>query len=107
MAETAMTDFHLHVDNDKSILVAPIASHNRWHPEIRPALKIAAGDRVRIETRDSFDGQIVANKTTADDFGRISIARAHPLTGPIFVSGAEPDDLLAVRIEEIIPAATG
>ena len=102
-----MTRFHLPVDHDHSILKAPHASHNRWHPDIKPALRIAAGDRVEIETRDSFDGQIVPNETTVEDFGAISIARAHPLTGPIYVEGCEAGDLLAVTIEEVVPAAHG
>lgn len=102
-----MTNFYLSVDHDHSILKAPQASHNRWHPDIRPALRILPGDRVEIETRDSFDGQIVPNETTADDFGKISIARAHPLTGPIYVEGCEAGDLLAVTIEKVVPALSG
>jgi formamidase len=102
-----MTHFHLSVDHDHSILQSPNASHNRWHPDIKPALRVAAGDRVEIETRDSFDGQIVPHKTTAEDFGTISIARAHPLTGPIYVDGCEAGDLLAVTIEEVVPALHG
>jgi formamidase len=62
---------------------------------------------VEIETRDSFDGQIVANRTTVADLGSLSIARAHPLTGPVYVEGAEPGDLLAVKIEEVRTATTG
>jgi formamidase len=102
-----MTHFRLSVDHDHSILEAPHASHNRWHPDIEPALRIAAGDQVEIETRDSFDGQIVPHKSTAEDFGSISIARAHPLTGPIYVEGCEAGDLLAVTIEQVVPASHG
>ena len=102
-----MAEFHLGVENGHSILTRPRASHNRWHPDIPPALRVAAGDRVTIQTRDSFDGQIVPGKTTVDDFGSISIGRAHPLTGPLYVAGAEPGDLLAVTIEAVLPAAHG
>jgi len=102
-----MTNFHLSVDHRQSILKAPHASHNRWHPDIEPALRVAAGDRVEIETRDSFDGQIIPNQTTAEDFAAISIARAHPLTGPIYVEGCEAGDLLAITIEHVAPASHG
>jgi formamidase len=102
-----MKAFRLAIDHDQSILKAPRASHNRWHPAIEAALRISSGDRVEIETRDSFDGQIVPNQTTAQDFGGISIARAHPLTGPIYVEDAEPGDLLAIKIEEVLPAPYG
>jgi formamidase len=102
-----MKTLQLTIDQAQSILKAPRASHNRWHPDIEPALRIASGDRVEIETRDSFDGQIVPLETTAADFASISIARAHPLTGPIYVEGAEPGDLLAIKIEKVIPASHG
>ena len=35
------------------------------------------------------------------------MGRVHPLTGPVHVDGAEPGDLLAVKIEQIIPASRG
>src|SRR5258708_30045519 len=35
------------------------------------------------------------------------MGRIHPLTGPVHVDGAEPGDLLAVRIEQIVPASRG
>lgn len=102
-----MTDFHLSVDGDRSILQSPRASHNRWHPDIEPALRISPGDRVSVGTRDSFDGQILPHETTVEDFSRISIARAHPLTGPIYIDEAEPGDLLAIKIEAVVPAKYG
>jgi formamidase len=35
------------------------------------------------------------------------MGRIHPLTGPVYVEGAEPGDLLAVKIDEILPADRG
>jgi len=59
-----------------------------------PVLSIASGDRVRTSTADAFgngrDGEPVAG-------------RGNPLTGPFFVEGAEPGDVLVVRLESIVP----
>jgi len=59
-----------------------------------PVLTIASGDRVRTSTADAFgngrDGSPVAT-------------RGNPLTGPFLVEGAEPGDVLVVRLESIVP----
>ncbi len=34
---------------------------------------------------------------------RLPPARGNPMTGPFYVEGAEPDDVLAVTIENIVP----
>ena len=67
--------------------------HNRWHPDIRPALRVDPGDTVALETRDAFDGAITPDMTVAD-FHRIDLNVVHPLTGPVFINGAEPGDVL-------------
>lgn len=48
-----------------------------------------------METRDALDGQITPD-STVDDVRRAELKRAHALTGPIYVEGAEPSDLLDV-----------
>jgi formamidase len=81
---------------------APLGNkHNRWHPLIPAALKIASGDTVEIETLDASDGQI--RKATHDDgwLQRLSVGRVHALTGPIYVEDAAPGDLLQVEILSI------
>jgi len=80
--------------------------HNRWHPDICPCARIKAGARIEIETLDGIDGQIT-RKTKADDLAAVDMGRIHPLTGPVYVEGAEPGDLLEIKIEEINPASDG
>jgi formamidase len=80
--------------------------HNRWHPDIKPVAKCQSGDIVLLETRDAVDGQIGAN-STSDDVSRVDASVVHPLTGPIFVDGAKPGDLLEVEILDIVPARHG
>lgn len=75
--------------------------HNRWHPHIEPVLRIAPGETVEMETRDASDGQIRPGMSVTEILG-MDVGRPHPLTGPLYIEGAEPGDLLAVHIESIV-----
>jgi len=74
--------------------------HNRWHPDITPAGVVEPGQTVTLETRDSTDG-IINSESTHSDLTRLDLSRAHQLTGPYYVAGAEPGDLLEVELLEI------
>jgi formamidase len=93
---------HVRIDRSKTLAEEPNTGHNRWHEAIPPILTVAPGDRVVLETRDALDGQF-SPSTTPDDVGRADLMPVHPLTGPVAVEGAEPGDLLEVRIGEITP----
>jgi formamidase len=71
--------------------------HNRWHPGLEPVARIAPGEELTLETRDGLDGQLDRSSTAAD-LAHVRFGRSHPLTGPIYVEGAEPGDLLEVEI---------
>jgi formamidase len=92
----------IRIDRSKPLRDEPHTGHNRWHPDIPPALRVDPGDTVALETRDAFDGAITPD-TTATDLHRADLNVVHPLTGPVFINGAEPGDLLEVHIVEITP----
>ena len=92
-----MAHNHIHIDPALPLVRQADKGHNRWHPDIAPAVRIASGSSVEMETLDGLDGQIKSN-TTAADLAGIEMGRVHPLTGPVHVDGAEPGDLL--RSEE-------
>ncbi|MFV3126736.1 acetamidase/formamidase family protein [Niveispirillum sp. KHB5.9] len=96
----------LRVDHARSICGDPRCSHNRWHPDIAPALRIASGDSVEIQARDCADGQIRPGMVNGD-LADLSMDRCHTLTGPIHVEGAVPGDLLAIHVEKVVPASYG
>lgn len=85
----------------RSRLAADIG-HNRWHEAIPPVLEVEVGEVFVLETTDGLDGQLTM-ESTADDVGRLSLGVAHPMTGPVFVRGASPGDLLHVEVVEIEP----
>jgi acetamidase/formamidase len=80
-----------------------------YDASIRPVLRIASGDTVRVETmvarglqrlraagvtEDEIPDPLKAVERAITDRG----PGAHPLTGPIWVDGAEPGDVLEVKI---------
>jgi formamidase len=90
------------IDRRKPLRDEPHTGHNRWHPDIPPVLRVDPGDTVVLETRDAFDGAITP-ETTGPDLHRADLNVVHPLTGPVYINGAEPGDLLEVHILEITP----
>src|SRR5271154_556889 len=92
------------VDYSKRLSEEPGKGHNRWHEAIMPVVEAAPGKEVEIQPRDAFDGQIT-QATTAEDLRRCDLNRVHPLTGPVFVAGAAPGDLLEVEIRDMKPAS--
>ena len=58
----------IRIDRTKSLTEQPQCGHNRYHPDIAPAISVQEGEEVALETRDALDGQI----------------KPHPLTGPVF-----------------------
>ncbi|MGB7182912.1 MAG: acetamidase/formamidase family protein, partial [Burkholderiaceae bacterium] len=79
----------------------PNTGHNRWHPDIDAIIEVAPGELVQLETRDAADGQVKPHMTVAD-LDRLDAKAGHPLTGPIWVAGAEPGDLLEVEFVDIV-----
>lgn len=75
---------------------------NRWHPAIPPVASLKPGEDIILETLDFLDGQI-KNDDNPEDVRKVDLTRAHPLTGPIYIEGAEVGDLLVVDILDIGP----
>ncbi|MGC2525118.1 MAG: acetamidase/formamidase family protein [Stellaceae bacterium] len=94
------------VDYAKRLAEEPEKGHNRWHEAIAPVLEAALGEEVEIQTRDAFDGQITP-ATTAPDLVRCDLNLVHALTGPVYVAGAAPGDLLEVEICDMKPSDFG
>jgi len=70
--------------------------HNRWHPDLEPAVRIVEGEELRLECEDGLAGHLT-RKSTHADAGRLDLGLGHPLAGPVYVEGAEPGDVLEVE----------
>jgi formamidase len=96
----------IHIHRERRLRDDPGTGHNRWHPDIEPLLEIAPGEEVLLETRDASDGQVKPGMSFEDLAGNDKKA-GHPLTGPIFVQGAKPGDILEVEFVDLIPQPYG
>ena len=94
------------IDRQKRLKEEPGKGHNRWHPDIPPILEVDPGEDVLLETRDASDGQI-KKEMTVDDLGNLDSKVAHPLTGPVYIKGAQPGDLLEIEYVDILPQPYG
>jgi acetamidase/formamidase len=73
-----------------------------------PVLRIKSGDTVVMETMMHSHNQIVPG-TTIDQIKKLRTDNPgrgpHTMTGPIYIEGAEPGDVLKVAINKIVPRA--
>jgi len=72
-------------------------THSLWDRALEPRLRIAPGDEVRFECVDASGGQVYPGMT-AEAFQGIDRSRIHALTGPVWIDGAEPGDVLQVDV---------
>jgi acetamidase/formamidase len=77
-----------------------------WDNALEPALEVESGAVVELHARDASDEQIRRN-STADDVLAIDFAHVNPVSGPVFVKGARPGDVLAVELLEFRPGDWG
>ena len=91
----------IRIDRQKRLGEEPGCGHNRFHPDIAPIVEVGEGEEVALETRDALDGQLKPGTTVAD-FPSLDAGAVHPLTGPVFVKGAAPGDMLEIEFTDII-----
>ena len=71
---------------------------DRLAADLVPAARCGSGDTVRFETRDCYDDVVTSEERPLGDRpGTMD----NPATGPLYIEGAEPGDVLQVEILEI------
>jgi acetamidase/formamidase len=80
--------------------------HFGWDNSNPPVLTVAPGDSVEFETVDASGGQLDAESGVAE-VAALDFAKVNPVTGPVYVDGAEPGDALKVTIESFVPSGWG
>ncbi|GIV58623.1 MAG: acetamidase [Rhodothermaceae bacterium] len=81
-------------------------THNRFSAAIPPVLRVPSGAVIEVHTEEASDGQLTPT-STVEDVTTLDFDPIHPLTGPVYVEGAEPGDVLAVTLHEIELGAYG
>jgi acetamidase/formamidase len=80
--------------------------HYGWDNSLAPAVRIAPGDSLEFEVADASGGQL-SQASTVDDVGRLDFARINPVSGPVYIDGAEPGDILKVTVLSFAPSGWG
>jgi acetamidase/formamidase len=81
-------------------------THDKFSRLIEPAVRVPSGSVIEAFTHEATGGQVTAT-STVEDAARIDWDKIHTLTGPVYVEGAAPGDVLAVRLIELEPADWG
>jgi acetamidase/formamidase len=80
---------------ERTLAAEPI--HSVWDRSLEPRLRIDSGDEVQIECVDASGAQVQPGMNAAE-FLSIDRTRIHALTGPIWIEGAEPGDVLEIEV---------
>jgi amidase len=66
-----------------------------FHADLEPVMHIQQGEEVVMETHDCFEGQI---KNSNDLIDVLDWEHVNPATGPVYIEGAKPGDVLRVDL---------
>ncbi|MCF8486797.1 MAG: acetamidase/formamidase family protein [Rhodobacteraceae bacterium] len=80
--------------------------HFGWDNSNVPAERVAPGSTILFHCHDSSAGQLGPSSTVADVVN-LDFSKINPVSGPIFVEGAEPGDALKVTIDSFAPSGHG
>lgn len=80
--------------------------HFGWDHSIPPAQMVAPGSTILFECHDSGSGHFTPASTAAD-VATLDFSKVNPVTGPVFVEGAQPGDALKITIDGFQPSGFG
>jgi len=66
-----------------------------FNADLKPVIRVQQGQEVVMETNDCFEGQL---RTSADLLDKLDWDHVNPATGPVYIEGAKPGDILRVDI---------
>lgn len=75
-------------------------THNKFSSAIPPILRVTSGAVIEAFTEDASDEQFDLNSGMAD-LDSLDFEPIHPITGPVYVEGAMPGDVLKVTLHEV------
>lgn len=81
-------------------------THTVWDHSIPPIAEVEPGATVELEVVDASGGQLDRGSSVAD-VAALDFSNVNPVTGPVFVKGAAPGDVLEVEILSLAPRDWG
>ena len=82
------------------------SAHFGWDNSIDAVVEVESGQEVELEARDASGGQLDQDSEVSA-VAALDFSRVNPVTGPVFVKGARPGDVLAVDILKLRPPSWG
>jgi acetamidase/formamidase len=73
----------------------------------KPIARIKPGETVEIETWDARGNAVKPSQTLSESVQKGTPIYANPITGPIYIEGAEPRDALKIKINDISVSEDG
>ncbi|MEN0049405.1 MAG: acetamidase/formamidase family protein [Bacteroidota bacterium] len=74
--------------------------HSKFSKDIPPVLTVSSGSVIEVFTEEASDGQIKLGDTP-EVLANLDFDPIHPLTGPVYIEGAEVGDVLKVTLHQI------
>ena len=80
--------------------------HYGWDNSISPVRTIAPGTTLGFECNDAANGHFGPESTVAD-VATLDFSKVNPVTGPVFIDGAEPGDAVKITFGDFTPSGRG
>ncbi|GAB0114474.1 acetamidase/formamidase family protein [Acidisoma sp. C75] len=80
--------------------------HFGWDNSLPPVLRAEPGATIGFECNDASAGQLGPESSVADVAG-LDFSRINPVSGPVYVEGAEPGDVLKISLHEFAASGFG
>jgi acetamidase/formamidase len=87
--------------SDHHIIAIDEHIHTTWSCEHEPVQTVESNDIVTFDCRDATNNQLDIASTSGDVYSLADDPTGHPLTGPVAVADAQPEDVLAVDLLEL------
>ena len=73
-----------------------------FSPDVEPVMRAKQGEELLLTTHDCFSGQL---KSSTDTLEELDWSITNPATGPVYIEGTKPGDILRIDLHEV--KATG
>lgn len=78
-----------------------------YDKDLEPVLRVQPGEVFEVETEDSFSGKFRKPEDFSHETFEWIENNSNPVTGPVYVEGAEPGDAVAVKIHDVVCTSVG